>query len=110
MPIYEYQCPQHGAVTAMRSIAMREAPTPCPTCGAAMPRLVSAPRLALMSAANRSAWARNERSAHEPRRVTRAACGHQHRPGEACRGQRRTGASAAMQAGTPGGRPWMLGH
>ena len=110
MPIYEYQCPRHGAVTALRGIAARDAPAPCPTCGAAMPRIVSAPRLALMSATNRTAWARNERSAHEPRRATRAACGHQHRPGESCGGQRRASERAPIQAGSPGGRPWMLGH
>lgn len=110
MPLYDYQCPQHGAITEMRSIAAREAPASCPSCGALSSRVVSAPRLALMSAANRTAWARNERSAHEPRQTVRSACGHVHRAGESCGGGRREGTKVQLNAGNPGSRPWMLGH
>lgn len=113
MPVYEYACPDHGVTSELRAIAARDAPAHCPSCGQAAERVISAPRLQVMSAANRSAWERNERSAHEPRRAARSSCGHVHRHGESC-GASARGASApvtpALKQGTAGSRPWMLGH
>jgi putative FmdB family regulatory protein len=113
MPMYEYACPDHGLVTELRTIAARDQPAACPDCGGTAARVVSAPRLQVMSAANRTAWERNERSAHEPRRVGRSSCGHVHRPGESCGARKApatTAAAPALKQGSPGGRPWMLGH
>ncbi|MEQ8662620.1 MAG: zinc ribbon domain-containing protein [Gammaproteobacteria bacterium] len=73
MPVYEFACPEHGRTSELRAIAARDAPAACPSCGSVAARVVSAPRLQVMSATNRSAWERNERSAHEPRRAARSS-------------------------------------
>jgi putative FmdB family regulatory protein len=110
MPIYDYLCPEHGRVSELRSIAARALPAQCPDCGGPAVRALAAPRLALMPADNRQAWAANERSAHEPRRAQRGACGHVHKPGEGCRTRARAATATPAFGGNPGGRPWMLGH
>lgn len=110
MPVYEFHCADHGTTNVLRSIAERDLPVACPDCGANAVRLTSAPRLTVMSAATRDAWARNERSAHEPRRAQRSSCGHVHRAGEACAGGGQATSAQALQRGAPSGRPWMLGH
>jgi putative FmdB family regulatory protein len=109
--MYEYACPDHGVTSAFRAIAARDQPMACPACGGSAARVVSAPRLQVMSAVNRSAWERNEKSAHEPRRAARSSCGHVHRHGESC-GARKAPQSTTppLKQGSPGGRPWMLGH
>jgi putative FmdB family regulatory protein len=46
MPNYDYDCPACGTFTAMRPLAMYDAPTECPACGASAPRLLmAAPQL-----------------------------------------------------------------
>ncbi len=112
MPVYEYQCANHGVISELRAIGQRDEPATCGQCGGSALRVISAPRLQLMSADNRRAWERNERSAHEPRRATRAACGHAHHDGGSCSSGQRAGAPAAatLKQGAPGTRPWMLGH
>ena len=67
MPIYEYVCAACGPFSQLRKVAEYEQPAQCPECQRQAPRVISAPRLALMEVGNRSAWERNERSAHEPR-------------------------------------------
>ncbi|MGE0484211.1 MAG: FmdB family zinc ribbon protein [Gammaproteobacteria bacterium] len=106
MPVYDYHCSSHGSVALLRTIAARDDDVHCPECDAPLVRQVGAPRLGLMSATNRTAWARNERAADEPRRVSRGGCGHAHAPGESCSG----GAAKKVGGGRPGSRPWMLGH
>jgi putative FmdB family regulatory protein len=112
MPFYEYLCAEHGIVTEMRPISRRDSRALCPDCGASAARVISAPRLQVMSANNRVAWERNERSTHEPQRRTRSSCGHIHAAGQNCAsGTTRTQAAPpGLRAASPGGRPWMLGH
>jgi|TARA_R110002073_G_scaffold136145_2_gene284564 putative FmdB family regulatory protein len=110
MPVYEFHCAEHGITNVLRSIADRDLPVACPDCGADAVRLTSAPRLTLMSAANREAWARNERSAHEPRRAQRSACGHVHGAGDSCAGSGPGAGAPALRQAASSGRPWMLGH
>lgn len=109
MPVYEYACTNHGITTRMRSIGERDGEVHCPECGGLAHRTVSAPRLQTMSAANRTAWARNEQSAHEPVRHRRAACGHHHAAGTSC-GSQHNGAQTGLKRAGAGSRPWMLGH
>ena len=105
MPLYEYRCEQHGDFTHHAEIAHRNNNISCPSCGADTTRIISAPSLALMNDNNRKAWAKNEKSAHEPIRKKKHTCGsscnHSHSSAEK--------KPAYMQA-PAGGRPWMLGH
>jgi len=110
MPVYEYLCPDHGIMNDLRSIADRDLPAVCPHCRTGVTRVTSAPRLTLMSSANRIAWERNERSAHEPRQARRNACGHTHRTGESCGADPAGGARDTLRRAATGTRPWMLGH
>lgn len=99
MPIYEYQCARCGVFTRLAKMSESAAPAACPRCDADAARVLSSPRLGLLSATDRVAHERNERSTHEPRRVNKNthACGAgpcNHKP------RARTGVR----------RPWMLGH
>lgn len=73
MPMYEYACEACGSFTAVRRIDERDAPQPCPGCGHAARRQVTATMLALMPSARRVAHAGNERSAHAQSRVQSGA-------------------------------------
>ncbi|HYQ41868.1 MAG TPA: zinc ribbon domain-containing protein [Polyangiaceae bacterium] len=98
MPIYEFECTDHGSFELTRPIAQMREPAPCPDCGAHGKRLLSAPNLATGSVVGRKAAAINERSQHEPRIVQRAAPRASDDPGK------RTVHSAH------GGYPWAIGH
>lgn len=67
MPLYEYDCSRHGVFETMHSMHDAQAPERCPSCGEQAPRVLSAPRLARVSAHERKARDRNEKSRHEPR-------------------------------------------
>lgn len=45
MPTYEYECGDCGPFSEVRPMAEFEMPQPCPDCGAAAPRLLTAPAL-----------------------------------------------------------------
>src|SRR5688572_12022570 len=67
MPLYEYECPEHGFFADWQSMANATLPASCPNCGAASARTVCAPYLGMMGGVRRDAHTINERSAHEPR-------------------------------------------
>ena len=98
MPIYEFECSDHGDFELSRPIAQMREPAPCPTCGALGKRLLSAPNLATGSVIGRRAAAVNERSQHEPRIVTRETPRSNGEPAQ------RTVHSSH------GGYPWAIGH
>lgn len=97
MPMYEYGCPNCGTFEVIANISTSAEPTRCPTCQAEAPRVLSAPRLAVLSATQRRALERSEGSAHEPRRAQKHVCGNGCSHTHAVRQKR-------------GKRPWMLGH
>ncbi len=67
MPTYDYACPACGGFDAYRSLSERNEPAYCPDCGTASPRVfATAPRLALMDDATRTAMGIHERALHEP--------------------------------------------
>jgi putative FmdB family regulatory protein len=113
MPTYDYACAGCGGFEAIRGLAARNDPAPCPTCGAGAPRvLVNAPGLALMEAGTRSAFATNERARHEPK-SSRDYSRLKHPAGCGCctsgrRGATVTGANGAKAF--PSKRPWMISH
>ncbi|MDD2545207.1 MAG: zinc ribbon domain-containing protein [Burkholderiaceae bacterium] len=115
MPTYDYACPACGGFEAFRSLAQRNDPCACPDCGADARRVfVSAPRLACLSSATRSAHETNERAQHAPRSSQDGNYGRlRHPSGCGCcttdkRGATVTAANGAK--GFPSKRPWMISH
>lgn len=108
MPMYDYNCCGCGVFSALRPLSEYLDPMPCPNCGGSADRIITAPSLACMSASNRTAWERNERSAHEPRRssCSSGSCGHAHHAAK----PNAAAAPAAIKKPTGQSRPWMLGH
>lgn len=116
MPIYDYRCVQCGEFTALRKMSESDLAVACPNCGYASERMITAPQLAILGKAQRSACERNEKSAHEPAVRRRGGCG--------CSGAHTCSTSAGKKsaekaAAKNGGfemqtkktaRPWMLGH
>jgi putative FmdB family regulatory protein len=113
MPTYDYACAACGGFDAIRSLARRDEPAPCPACGVASPRVfVAAPGLALMESATRTARATNERASHEPR-SSRDYVRLKHPAGCGCCGTAKRGATRISPNGSkafPGKRPWMISH
>jgi len=101
MPLYDYHCPGCGDFRAWRSMREAAVPAECPDCQHLAPRAVVAPNLALMHAHTRIAHQRNEKSAHEPRVVSRSEHGQGHAGHRGHHHQHGHGV---------GGRPWMIGH
>lgn len=95
MPIYEYECTDHGLFEAERSMLRSAEPSPCPHCQGSARRVLSATRTALVPRASARARDRNERSQHEPA-LRRAEGAPQRAPGP------------RLQASH--GRPWCLEH
>ena len=98
MPIYEFECTDHGTFELTRPMAQVREPALCPDCGELGKRLLSAPNLATGSAVGRRAAAINERSQHEPRIVKREATKPSGQP-----------AKRVVQT-SHGGYPWSIGH
>jgi putative FmdB family regulatory protein len=101
MPLYDYHCSACGDFRAWRRMSEAAEPVDCPSCAAPAARAVVAPSLALMNGHIRIAHQRNEKSAHEPRIVSKNEHGHG-------RGGHH-GHHHEHGHGT-GGRPWMIGH
>ncbi|WP_280188824.1 FmdB family zinc ribbon protein [Delftia sp. PS-11] len=119
MPTYDYHCAECGGFDALRSLAQRNEPAPCPSCEAASPRVfVSAPRLACTSPEQRRAHDTNERARHEPKRsrdVAEGSYGRLRHPSGCgcCSTAGKRGATVTAPNGAkafPSKRPWMISH
>ena len=106
MPLYDFNCPNHGKFSRLVPLAKRNEPIACPNCECIAERLMSAPRLALMDSRNRTAWERNERSAHEPMLRKKHSCTHTHHNDQHANPSERP----QLKSGSANARPWMLGH
>jgi len=95
VPLYEYECPQHGVFEAQRSIAQSRDDGVCEVCLQGSPRIVSVPNLGQMARSQVKAMDRNERSRFEPKVVRTEAPSSPER--------------APLRAST-GGYPWAIGH
>ncbi len=107
MPVYDFRCNEcNTEFSELRPMARSGEPSTCPDCEAIAPRLISAPRLAVMTATQRTAHQVNERSAHEPRmhkqHVCSSGCAHGSSAGDT--------AKPALKQGKANQRPWMIGH
>jgi putative FmdB family regulatory protein len=94
MPLYEYECADHGVFESQRAMSDYASAGTCPTCGRVAPRIVSLSGGACVERSERIARDRNEQSRHEPSFVSRQARPVRH------------GAMGSSQHG----RPWALGH
>lgn len=105
MPFYDYACESCGPFTVFRPMAEYDAPSACPDCGGAAPRiLLTAPSLGGMDQAQLAAHATNERSAHAPRRSGHGAgCG-------CCTVKSTKGKAEPRAKGFSNRRPWMISH
>jgi putative FmdB family regulatory protein len=95
MPLYEYECVDHGVFEAHRPMAESADKGACPVCRRGAPRIVSALYQGRMETSQVKAIERNEESRHEPR-VVRAA-------------PRPAGEPRPMMRAS-GGYPWAIGH
>ena len=75
MPIYDYECANHGSFELSRPMSRSGESADCPECGIASARTVTAPRLRMLGATIRSSMDRNEKSRHSPH-VCTAGCHH----------------------------------
>ena len=108
MPVYEYNCEECGPFTRLRGLDQSSHPANCPECGASSPKIFPVIHLRSMRPENRTAWERNERSAHSPH-ICGAGCSHERAKPKGV--GTRPGEKPAMQASTKrNSRPWMLGH
>ena len=94
MPLYEFECDEHGSFDEQRSMALAKEPAPCPECGTSSRRILSAFRTAFLATTERRARDINERACHEPRVAQRPA----------------TVSSPHPQLHASQGRPWAIGH
>jgi putative FmdB family regulatory protein len=101
MPIYEYECPQHGLFEELRSMQRSAEGAECPECQGAAPRVLSATRTNLVPRAVSVAHARNEKSQHAPEHSHRGHS-HHHPP----QPKRKPGQLQVYQ----GKRPWVMEH
>jgi putative FmdB family regulatory protein len=70
MAQYVYRCDDHGLTERSLPIGTAGPTTPCPTCGSAAARVITAPRLSLGDATRRALIDRTERTRDEPRVVS----------------------------------------
>ena len=78
MPIYVYECEEHGHFESLRSFSESDEPMECPECGVVAKRVFTLPVLPILSKANRKVHETNEKAQHEPRFVKRSGFGHDH--------------------------------
>jgi putative FmdB family regulatory protein len=102
MPIYEYDCPEHGLFEELRPMQRSSEGAPCPTCTGASPRVLSATRTNLVPRATSIAHARNEKSQHAPEVRSHGHHHHHHPAGK----KPQPGKLQAYQ----GKRPWVMEH
>ena len=110
MPVYEYECDEHGVFTAMRPMSEYADPYPCPDCTIDARRvIVSVPHFSNLSATTRAAHALNERSQHAPKESS----GRPHAAGCSCcskTSRKKAKGSPAAAKAFPNKRPWMISH
>lgn len=102
MPIYEYECEQHGLFEEMRPMHRSAEGADCPECAAVAPRVLSPTRTNCVPRATSVAHARNEKSQHSPEVCTH---GHHRHPAK----QPKPARPGQLQA-YRGQRPWVMEH
>lgn len=112
MPVYDYLCESCGPFTDMHPMSDCEKPQPCPDCGEMARRaILTAPNFFSMSSERRLAHTTNERSANEPRLMSKGA----HPSGcSCCSSGKKSGRFVKYgkngSKSFPTSRPWMISH
>jgi putative FmdB family regulatory protein len=104
MPIYEYECSEHGLFEEMRPMQRSSEGAGCPECTVLSPRVLSPTRTQLVPRATSLAHARNEKSQHSPDVCTHAH-GHHHHAATS-----RPSAHPGQLQAYRGKRPWVMEH
>ena len=99
MPLYLYSCSQDGLFEIRRPLAEAASPLVCPWCGQPAQRVFTPPNVPRTPKWIAEGLAREERSRHEPRVVTREEIGLPSPDPEPKPRWHRAH-----------GRPWMIGH
>lgn len=112
MPMYDYECPQHGVFSAMRLMKHYKDPHPCPNCMKYAPRvLIKAPSMPSTSDVVRRAHATNERAQHSP--MSSESFRSKHGPScSCCTGNKKNASlenTSELQSASSK-RPWMISH
>lgn len=102
MPIYEYECGQHGLFEELRPMSRSGESAACPDCAVPSPRVLSPTRTNVVPRAVSVAHARNEKSQHSPEVCSHAHGHHRDRP----KAPKRPGQLQAYR----GKRPWVMEH
>ena len=116
MPVYDYKCSQHGLFSELATFEHSQVPQPCPQCSELSGRvIVIAPEILDMAPERRDAFARNEKSRHEPEFSTseRRQHDHEHRSGCGCSAKKPGSKLFYTAQGDkmfPSMRPWMISH
>lgn len=100
MPLYNYSCDDCGPFTSWAEMSDAENPMCCPSCAVDANRMMATPHLSAMGSGLRRALARSEKTASEPRVVSREHLGN-------------CGCSLCAtrkKQPTPIERRWSLGH
>ena len=105
MPIYEYDCPEHGLFEELRPMRHSSEAAACPECTGASPRVLSATRTNVVPRAVSLAHTRNEKSQHAPEVHTRGHH-HDHHHHPSGKNPQRPGVLQAYH----GKRPWVMEH
>jgi putative FmdB family regulatory protein len=106
MPIYEYECREHGLFEQTRPMHRSAEGASCPECTAASPRVLSVTRTSVVPRAASIAHARNEKSQHAPELCTHAQHRHVQHRHEQPKRPRRPGQPQVYR----GKRPWVMEH
>jgi putative FmdB family regulatory protein len=104
MPIYDYECRDHGAFEMHRPMSRSGDPAACPDCGREATRIVTAPSLRTLGAVTRSSMERNEKSRHSPH-VCTSGCHHR-----APAATKQSGGDKPKLVSYRGPRPWVVEH
>jgi putative FmdB family regulatory protein len=99
MPLYEYECAEHGVFEEHACMDKAAKAARCPVCENDGRRILSAPHVARMARSEVRARERNEKSCHEPRVVKGAEMG------QGRSSQKRGGFESSRIS-----RPWVLEH
>ncbi|MFM2418938.1 MAG: hypothetical protein RL385_3661 [Pseudomonadota bacterium] len=108
MPLYEYECGDHGAFELLRTVSQHAASADCPVCGLASQRLFSAPYLSVMPRSQVMARDLNEQSQHAPR-VSAQKPGAHRCTARCSHGAANAGSAQGLKA-YGGKRPWVIEH